>query len=103
MSGAKPSIIIDELPRTLCGVAFRCDYKTILRVIEIQEGDAEDIEKAVAIVGQLFDGVPTNDPELWDKLREFITMGDDLSEAGGESVFDFREDAGRLYAAFRQF
>lgn len=102
MSLVNPSILIDELPRTICGAAFRCDFKTILRVIEIQESDAEDMEKAIAIVGQLFDGAPPNDPELWDKLREFITMGDDGEGSGGDSVFDFREDAGRLYAAFVQ-
>jgi hypothetical protein len=102
MLNDKPSILIDELPRTLCGAAFRCDYKTILRVIEIQEGDADDMEKAVAIVGELFDGAPPNDQNLWEELREFITMGESDEGSGGESVFDFREDAGRLYAAFRQ-
>ena len=96
------SILVDELPQTICGVRFNAGYKNIVRFFEIQESDKSDEVKTAEIVKELFPQAVPNSPFIWDEVRRFITMGEEPEESCGEQVFDFRQDAGRIYASFKQ-
>jgi len=96
------NILTEELPRTLCGAEFSSDFKSIIRFFEIQESDDDDSSKGEKIARLLFpDGVP-DDPGLGSALSDFLAMGETIESEGGAKCFDFRIDAGRIFASFMQ-
>lgn len=66
------------------------------------ESESAEEQKAKQIA-EVFFGTetPPDDPGLWTFIQDFLTMGES-NDDGGEKVFDFEIDSGRLYAAFRQ-
>jgi hypothetical protein len=95
------SILTDKLPCTLCGVDFNCDFKTMLKFFDVQESNESDEIKGAKINALLFPKCAPNDPELGTELRDFISMGEENNETS-EKVFDFKIDAGRIFASFMQ-
>lgn len=99
------NIITNELPTEYEeGVRINTDFKQGLKFFNILDApDLEEEEKAILIMRCLFiDKVP-NDPKIWDFISYYIGGGEDKQQgSSGEKMVDFTQDAGRIYAAFRQ-
>lgn len=96
------NILTEELPHVLCGAEFSCDFKSIIRFFEIQESDYSQDEKGMMIQQVLFPNGAPDDKNLGKELSIFLAMGEEIKEDNEVKCFDFRIDAGRIFASFMQ-
>lgn len=97
------NIILDELPEDYKEEhKIKTDFKQALKFFKILDADElDEQEKTLLIMECLFFSVPPNDPDLWEFIKYYIAGGE---EKGGSSkkVFDFIQDSGRIFSAFKQ-
>lgn len=96
------NIITSELPTDFEGVKVKTDFKQGLKFFNIlNDEELDEREKALLVMKCLFFSSPPNTVDLWDFIQFYIAGGES-SNGSGEKVFDFIQDSGRIYAAFRQ-
>ncbi len=98
------SLSAPVLPEELLSVdgnVYKIDpgHRTVLGCLKaISDPDAPEINKALYIVQRFFCGaVP---PDMGDLFTAFVA--DDRQDDEGEQLLDFEQDAGVIYASFRQ-
>lgn len=105
----KFNVLLDTPDDTFGGVKVKSDFRNVLKIFRIYkkydfEDEDEAREAAIKVIDALFDGVPKFDQDkLWTFIEWFLLLGDtDKKGGGGERVFDWEADSGRVYAAFLQ-
>lgn len=102
------NLLLEEgLPRELCGVPIRPDWRGMARFeLALLDESFTDQERALVGVEQLFGGLPPCGLEqavqalLWFYLRGKAPQAGKGKTAA--RAYDFDTDAGRIYAAFLQ-
>ena len=98
--------ILDAAPVKLeywSGVIEKTDFRQVLKFFRLLADDAlTEKEKAEKTIGLFFDGEPPDDPELFNKIMDFIACGKEREAAKEKRVFDYNADSGRIFAAFWQ-
>ena len=95
--------ILDSPPDSFGGVSVNADYKSVLKFFRVMgDENLNDEDKALLVMRIFFCTLPKFDLDrVWEFIEWFILRGED-SEPGGQHVFDWCIDAGRIYAAFYQ-
>lgn len=97
------NIITSDLPTVFMGVQVKTDFKQGLKFFNIlNDEELDEREKALLVMKCLFFSSPPNTPDLWEFIQFYIGGGENNNNNSGEKVFDFIQDSGRVYAAFRQ-
>lgn len=102
------SILIDDLPEEIDGVPIRTDYRYMVMFEElVRDPDLDNAEKILRAIDLLYAEPVPDIKSAWDGLLWFYGGGHNQDRASGKSgksrpVYDFNQDAERIYAAFWQ-
>ena len=110
------NLLIDDLPRELCGHPIRTDYRAMVLFEELlHDTEVPDRQKVIQGVRLLFERDPEDWAAAWDALLWYYRGGPEPTgehHGGGKRppetakraapVYDFEQDAALIYAAFRQ-
>lgn len=100
--------LVDDFPCELCGVPIDTDYRRMVQfeLLMLDEGvPAQD--KLLLGLKLLYKQPVTSLPEAWDRLLWFYRGGEENKDSAGAAgqgarVYDFEQDADRIYTAFLQ-
>ena len=117
------NLLIEDAPRQLCGCPINTDFRAMVQLeLLIRDPDIPAVDKIPQALALLFtkDCRNLNAAEAWEALLWYYGGGDDKDPAEEEEpaqrpagakarkparprrVYDFEQDADRIYAAFRQ-
>lgn len=113
------NLLIDDMPDTVLGVAVNTDFRAMVQLEQlIHDPEISATEKVQLGLQLLYtNGMPHGGiTEAWNGLLWFYRGGEDAEPEAEEDrkkrpkqapkkarrVYDFEQDAGRIYAAFRQ-
>ena len=101
-------LLLDGLPEEYEGIPLSADFRNMIQVdLILQENDANEVEKTIAALYQLYPDIPSNIHTAVEGLAWFYSRGKVTGEdkATGASkapkkAFSFEQDANLIYAAF---
>lgn len=103
------SILIDDLPEEINGTPIHSDYRYMVMFEElIRDPDLDNNEKFIRSLDLLYDGPVLDAQSAWDGLLWFYSGGQEKAERESgtdrkfRQVYDFEQDAERIYSAFWQ-
>lgn len=101
------NILIDDLPEEIGGIPIRTDYRYMAMFEDlIRDPDLENSEKILRAIDLLYTEPVLDIKSAWDGLLWFYGGGHSAKYGaqGGRSrsVYDFEQDAERIYSAFWQ-
>ena len=100
--------LIDDFPCELCGVPIDTDYRRMVQFeLLMLDEDIPAQEKLMLGIELLYKTPVTSLPEAWDRLLWFYRGGGEVKGDAGTTelpprVYDFEQDADRIYTAFLQ-
>ena len=103
------TLLENGLPDTIDGVPIYADFRNMIRFEQIlDDGELDDVQKAVLGIQQLFDKLPPGGASrAAEHLKWFYLRGEESSDtsrrtASSPRAYDLTEDAACIYASFLQ-
>jgi hypothetical protein len=101
-------LLLDGLPEDYEGISLSADFRNMIQVdLILQDSTANEIEKTIAALNQLYPVIPQDIHKAFEGLAWFYSRG--KSEETGKAhdkrkaqkrSFSFEQDADMIYAAF---
>jgi hypothetical protein len=98
------NVLIDPLPTVWEGVNIKTDFRQALRFYRLMSDKSMSDRQKSEVVLKLFFDTPPQSGKTWDFIQFYLSGGKESPDEndGGEKLFDFEIDAGRVLAAFAQ-